>query len=150
MLRRDGRKRLRKPNAANPHDEALRFLKIKSKCGGHCADEGKCSAKVTPACSKSAIGSSSIEDASQDDQASEPLIDYKEAAPFYTVFAMSGVSSPDESRYMLEDTFDTLSFEFREHPTLPSDSADKTKAVSGALDNDKASVLPSKHCAFTS
>lgn len=31
---------------------------------------------------------------------------------------------------------------------MPSDSSDKTKAVSGALDTDKALVLPLKHCAF--
>ena len=31
---------------------------------------------------------------------------------------------------------------------MPSDSSDKTKAVSGALDIDKALVLPLKHCAF--
>ena len=62
---------------------------------------------------------------------------------------MSGVDSPDEARYKLEDELDTLSFEFRENPTLPSVSSDKTKAVAGALAQDTALLLPLKHCAFT-
>ena len=41
-----------------------------------------------------------------------------------------------------------MSFEFREHPTLPSDPSDATKFVSEALDKNKGLLLPLKHCAF--
>ena len=76
-------------------------------------------------------------------------MDEKDKDPFYIVYSMGGVTSPDEARYTLEDALETLSFEFREHPTLPSDASDKTNHVAGALAKDTALLLPLKHCAFT-
>ena len=55
---------------------------------------------------------------------------------------------PDEPRLKVEDAIDTLSFEFREHPTLPGDPSDASKAVSGAFDKTIGLLLPLKHCAF--
>ena len=147
-VRRSGRKRLRKTGALNPHDEVPSFLKIEPKCDGNCVDESACAAKLRPGVDGDVRRSSSIEDACPDEVGSEPQVNEKDKDPFYIVYFMSGVDSLDEARYMLEDTLDTLSFEFREDPTLPSVSSDKTKAVAGALAKDKALVLPLKHCAF--
>ena len=146
---RSGRKRLRKTGALNLHDEVPSFLKIKAKCVGNCFDESACAAKLRPGVDGDAARRSSIEDARPDEVGSEPEVNEKDKDPFYIVYSMSGVNSPDKARYMLEDTLDTLSFEFREHPTLPSVSSDKTKAVAGALAKDTALLLPLKHCAFT-
>ena len=101
-----------------------------------------------PLDTKSVRGSSNGEEQCADEHVSESFVDDKDTDPFYTVFAMNGVLSPDEARYNWEDSLETLSYDFRDHPTLPSDFSDKTRAVSGALDTDKALVLPLKHCAF--
>ena len=82
------------------------------------------------------------------DESDQPLLDDKEVGAFYMVYSMRGESSPDVARYQLEDELHTLSFEFRDHPTLPSDPLDPKHAMSGALDKSKALFLLSKHCAF--
>ena len=126
---------------------AVPFLKIKSTCSGNCLDAA-CSATRTSLCDKTERGNDTIEDVCLNENENEPLVNGCDAALFYSVFSMRGLDSPDKARYVLEDALDTLSFEFREYPTLPSDSCEKTKAVVGALDKDKALVLPLKHCAF--
>ena len=56
---------------------------------------------------------------------------------------------PDVPRQQLEDELDTLSFEFRDYPTLPSDPlSEGIAALKGSLDENKGLLLPPKHCAF--
>lgn len=67
---------------------------------------------------------------------------------FYEVLSM-GAGTPDVLRYALHDALDTLSYFFREYPTLPSNPSHKTEPLLCALETDKALYLPLKHCAFT-
>ena len=67
---------------------------------------------------------------------------------FYEVLSM-GASTLDVLRYALHDALDTLSYFFREYPTLPSNPSQKAEPLLCALETDKAVYLPLKHCAFT-
>lgn len=97
---------MRKTTAFNPHDERPSFLKIKSRCNGDCADEAECSETPAPLDKKGVGGITNIEEPCPGEHVSEPLLDDKDAEPFYTVSPMNGVLSPDEARYNLEDSLD--------------------------------------------
>ena len=146
--RKDKRKKLRRSNAFNPHDEKPSFLKLLSTCRGECAGGDACLKQASASASAGIVKESGSGSRDHVDDENVPLVDEKETGTFYKVWAMSSSDSPDVPRQKLEDALDTLSFEFREHPTLPGDPSDATKSVSGALDKTKGLLLPLKHCAF--
>ena len=69
-------------------------------------------------------------------------------ADLYVVEPLSANESPDKLRTTLEEALDTLSYHFREFPTLPADDKHKSKPLPAAYAEDVAIVLPRKHCAF--
>ena len=124
------------------------FLRISRKCSGACMGGDAC---AESAASKSSVGvtENSISESDEViDDGDAPLVDEKEIGTLYEVWAMNPLDLQDDIRLKLEEAIDTLSFEFRDHPTLPGDPSDPTKAVSGALDKNVGLLLPLKHCAF--
>ena len=67
---------------------------------------------------------------------------------FYEVATLRATDTPDLLRMALHDALETLSYNFRAYPTLPSDPSNFREPLSCALDSDKALYLPLKHCAF--
>ena len=67
---------------------------------------------------------------------------------FYEVSTLRATDTPDLLRMALHDALETLSYNFRAYPTLPSDPSNSREPLSCALDSDKALYLPLKHCAF--
>ena len=69
-------------------------------------------------------------------------------ADFYIVEPLSVNASPDNLQTTSEEALETLSYHFRQFPTLPADDTNKSKPLPAAYAEDVAIVLPRKHCAF--
>ena len=147
-VRTDKKKRLRRSHCANPHDEMPSYLNISRRCRGDCAGGDTCTESAASKASVS-VAENGINECHKDiDDGDAPLVDEKEVGTLYEVWAMEPSGLPDDLRLKLEEAIHTLSFEFRDHPTLPGDPSDASKAISGALDKTIGLLLPLKHCAF--
>ena len=69
-------------------------------------------------------------------------------ADLYVVDLCPADDSPVKLRARLEDALDTLSYNFREYPTLPADAANSLEPLARAYDEACAILLPLKHCTF--
>ena len=67
---------------------------------------------------------------------------------FYEVYAMDDEKTPDLLRKELHDALHTLSYDFRDYPTLPADPCNSMKEFPSSRSKEAALLLPSKHCAF--
>ena len=64
------------------------------------------------------------------------VVEDKMHADVYVVESFPADASPDKLRARLEDGLDTLSYNFRKHPTLPADAATYLEQLARADDED--------------
>jgi hypothetical protein len=119
------------------HDEKPSFLKILPRKSPQDTSQ-TCEEKSCTSCVKDISGDVPNNDIENVAESTEKL--------FYEVSTLR--DSPDELRMEFHDALDTLCFNFRALPTLPSDPSNRSEPLSGAMDSDKALYLPLKHCAF--
>ena len=84
-----------------------------------------------------------------DDFVAQAIPEEEEYNGFYTVRGYEFGHSPDKLRDELEKALNTMSFLFREHPTLPANPADTTQPLQEAFSDECGLLLPRKHCAFS-
>ena len=122
------------------HDETPSFLKIMPRKSpqdtSQTLKETSCTSGV-----KDISGDVPNNDIENDVKSTEKL--------FYEVSTLRATDTPDLLRMELHDALDTLCYNFRPLPTLPSDPTNRAEPLRGAMDSDKALYLPLKHCAFS-
>ena len=123
----------------DPHDEEPTFMRVVSNRRGGLLPGGS---GLQP--SKES-GKDAVE--SKDVSLNENTADADNM--FYKVSAMDQWDTPDYLRTDLEEALEDLTLRFRAHPTLPADPANPFEEFPSSASNDKAILLPSKHCAFT-
>ena len=88
-------------------------------------------------------------DKSMSDVVVDDMIENETRADFYVVEPLRADASPDILRALLEDALDTLSYYFKQCPTLPADGDNRCEPLPAAHAQDAAIVFPLKHCVFS-